>query len=132
MSVSLAAGAARLGIATLGITLALAAMSQPSIAQDSAKPVMAPAPAAAGDAAAKAAKGKELFANYGCGGCHALADANATGHVGPAFDGDSNLTEAFIVNRVTNGQGAMPAFGGQLTEDEIAQVAAYVNHAASR
>ena len=132
MSVSTAAGAARLGIATLGITFALAAMSQPSVAQDSAKAVMAPAPAAAGDSAAKAAKGKALFADYGCGACHSLADADATGRVGPSFDGDSNLTEAFIVNRVSNGQGGMPAFSGQLSEEEIADVAAYVNHAASK
>jgi mono/diheme cytochrome c family protein len=111
-------------LAAAGVAVALAAMSQPSAAQDGTKP--------AGDDAAKMAKGKDLFANYGCGGCHSLADAGATGHVGPSFDGDSNLTESFVVNRVTNGQGAMPAFGDQMSADEIAAVAAYVTHAASK
>lgn len=131
MSVRISAGTTRLGVAALGIIVALTAMSQPSIAQDGAKPAGA-SPPAAGDAAAKIAKGRTLFADYGCGSCHSLADAGATGHVGPSFDGDTNLTEAFVLNRVTNGQGAMPAFGGQLSDDEIADVAAYVTHAATK
>ena len=40
----------------------------------------------------------------------------------------ANLTETFIVSRVTNGQGAMPAFGGQLTDKEIADLAYYIAH----
>lgn len=31
--------------------------------------------------------GRFLFGRYGCGACHALADAGATGAVGPALDG---------------------------------------------
>ena len=126
--------AARLALAISGMAVALVAMSQPSAAEDGAKSVEAagaPAAAAAPDAE-KVAKGKIVFANYGCGSCHSLADAGATGRVGPSFDGNSNLTEAFIANRVTNGQGVMPAFGDQLTPDEVAQVAAYVNTAAGK
>ncbi len=118
--------ASRLGLGALAAVAAFAAMSQPSVAQGDAKP------AAAGDAAAKIEKGRTVFANYGCGSCHSLADAGATGHVGPSFDGDSNLTEAFVVNRVTNGQGAMPSFGGQLSDEEIADVAAYVTKTAAK
>jgi len=121
---------ARLGLATLGIGAALAAASQPSVAQDG--PAAGAAPAAAGGDAAKIAKGKDLFNNYGCGGCHSLADAGATGHVGPSLDGDSNLSVDFITSRVTSGQGAMPAFGGQMSNDDIAAVAAYVMHAATK
>jgi mono/diheme cytochrome c family protein len=117
---------AKLAIATFGVAAALAAMSGASAAQDGAKP------ASDADLAAQAAKGKDVFVNYGCGGCHSLADAGATGHVGPSFDGDSNLTQAFVENRVTNGQGGMPAFGDQMSKDEIAAVAAYVTHAASK
>ena len=106
-------------------------MSGPSGAQDNGKPAAAPPPAA-GDAAAKIAKGRDLFANFGCGSCHSLADAGATGHVGPSFDGDPNLAPAFIVNRVTNGQGAMPAFAGQMSPEEIDAVAAYVSQVAAR
>jgi mono/diheme cytochrome c family protein len=130
VSADLAAGAARLGLAALAITFALAATSGSSVAQDSARPAAAPAAASAADAA-QLAKGRQLFADYGCGSCHSLADAGATGHVGPSFDGDSNLTPAFVTDRVTNGQGAMPAFGGQLSPQDIAALATYVTHAAA-
>lgn len=124
MSVRALVRLAGLGAASLAVTVAFAAMSPPSAAQGSA----APAPAAA----AKLAKGKELFGNFGCGGCHTLADAGATGRIGPAFDGDPNLTEAFVTDRVTNGQGSMPAFGGQISDADIAALAAYVTHAAAK
>jgi len=83
-----------------------------------------------GASADKVAKGRELFNNWSCGTCHALKDADASGHVGPALDGNPNLTEAFIADRVTNGQGPMPAFGGQLSEEEIADLAAYIHQVA--
>ncbi len=83
-----------------------------------------------GSAAGDPAKGKELFASSGCGGCHALADAGAAGQVGPSLDGNAKLTEALIVARVTNGQGAMPAFGDRLSEEDIQDVTAYVLQAA--
>ncbi len=111
-------GAVRLGLVMLAGALAMAATAAPSLAQDSS-----PAPAAD---PAKVAKGKELFATYSCGSCHALADAGASAHVGPALDGNADLSHDFIVNRVTNGQGGMPAFGGQLTPEEIDAVATYV------
>ena len=130
MSVRISTATTRLGLATFGIIVALAAMSQPSVAQDGGKP--ASTPPAPGDAAAKIAKGRTLFADYGCGSCHALADAGATGRVGPSFDGDTSLTEAFVINRVTNGQGAMPAFGGQLSDEEIGDIAAYLTHVATK
>jgi len=123
VSASIMAGVARLGFVTLAVTVAFAAMTQPSAAQGDAKP--------AGDAA-KLAKGKEVFDNYACGSCHALNDAGAAGHVGPSLDGNSNLSEAFIVDRVSKGQGGMPAFKEQLSADEIAAVAAYVMHAAGK
>jgi cytochrome c oxidase subunit 2 len=41
--------------------------------------------------------GKTLFANSGCAGCHTLADAGATGTVGPNLDkAVPSLTPAFI------------------------------------
>ena len=94
------------------------------------------APAPSADAAAPAdqariAKGRELFAGWSCTSCHSLADAGSHGDVGPHLDG-GQLSEGFIVNRVTNGQGAMPSFGGQLTEQEIADVAYYIAHVAKK
>jgi mono/diheme cytochrome c family protein len=132
VSARVVTGAVKLGLAALGIALGLAATAGSSAAQDGGKPAAAPAPAAAGDAAAKLAKGRELFDNYGCGSCHALSSAGATGDVGPSFDGDANLTESYVVTRVTNGQGAMPAFGGQMSPEELADLAAYVTHAAAK
>jgi mono/diheme cytochrome c family protein len=75
----------------------------------------------AGDAAA----GKEVFASAGCGGCHVLEDAGTSGAVGPNLD-ESQPSHELVVDRVTNGQGAMPAFGDQLSDEEIQNVAAYV------
>ena len=80
-----------------------------------------PAAPAAGDAAA----GKQVFATAGCVACHTLADAGSTGTVGPNLD-DAKPPAALVVERVTNGMGAMPPFKGQLTEKQIEDVAAYV------
>jgi mono/diheme cytochrome c family protein len=77
--------------------------------------------APAGDAAA----GAEVFASAGCGSCHALADAGSTGAVGPNLD-ESQPSYELVVDRVTNGMGAMPSFAGQLSEEQIQDVAAYV------
>jgi cytochrome c6 len=35
-------------------------------------------------------------------------------------------SEKSIISQVTNGKNAMPAFGGRLSDEEIADVAAYV------
>ena len=134
MSGSMTVKAARLGLGALGVVFALATTSQPSAAQDGAKPAAvaaAPATAAVGDLQAKIAKGKDLFANYGCGSCHSLAAAGAEGHVGPSLD-NPGLTEDLVVQRVTNGSGPMPAFGDQLSPEEIQALAAYVAHSRSK
>ena len=39
---------------------------------------------------------------------------------------DGGATEAAVVKQVTNGKNAMPAFGGRLSDDDIASVASYV------
>ena len=115
-------GAARIGFAAA----ALAAVSLPGAA------LLAQAPAGSEPAdATRVGKGREIFANWGCTACHSLADAQARSDVGPALDG-GHLTEAFITQRVANGQGAMPAFAGQLTDEEIADVAYYITHVAKK
>lgn len=83
-------------------------------------------PQPGGDAAVVA--GKEVFASAeaGCGSCHTLADAGAEGSVGPNLD-DRPPTAELVVDRVTNGKGVMPAFEGKLTEEQIADLAAYVS-----
>jgi quinohemoprotein ethanol dehydrogenase len=78
--------------------------------------------AAAGPGNAMA--GEEVFAEN-CSTCH-----GATGHGG---NGGPDLrtmplakTEAGAIKQVTDGGGGMPAFKGQLSEEEIKNVAAYV------
>ena len=71
------------------------------------------------------AAGKQVFASAGCVGCHTLKAANATGTVGPNLD-EAQPDLQLIVNRVTNGQGGMPSFKGQLSDKQIADVAAFV------
>ena len=74
-----------------------------------------------GDAAA----GESVFASAGCGGCHTLEAAGTSGTVGPNLD-QAKPDAALVVERVTNGKGAMPSFKGQLDEQQIQDVAAYV------
>jgi mono/diheme cytochrome c family protein len=69
--------------------------------------------------------GKAIFASAGCNGCHTLAAANATGQVGPNLDELKPDYDA-IVAQVENGGGGMPPFQGQLSDDEIKNVAAFV------
>ena len=80
-----------------------------------------PATGGEGDAAA----GEAIFAQNGCGGCHVLEAAGASGNVGPNLD-ESQPDAELVVDRVTNGAGAMPAFGDSLDEQQIQDVAAYV------
>jgi mono/diheme cytochrome c family protein len=86
-----------------------------------------PGPAPQGDPVA----GKQVFTgSAGCTNCHTLADAGSTGTVGPNLD-DAKPSEALVVDRVTNGSPAgMPPFKGTLTDQQIADVAAYVSQAA--
>jgi mono/diheme cytochrome c family protein len=80
-----------------------------------------------GDAAA----GKIVFMNQGCASCHTLADANASGQVGPNLD-DAKPDEATTEKQVTNGGGAMPPFKGTLSDDEIKAISQYVASVAGK
>ena len=84
-------------------------------------------PAATGDAAA----GKAVFTSAGCISCHTLADAGATGTVGPNLD-EAKPPAELVVERATNGKGVMPSFKGQLSEQQIQDVAAYVSSVAGQ
>ncbi len=69
---------------------------------------------------------RNLFGSWSCSACHVLADANGHGHIGPSLDGNDAMDKAFVVARITNGQGAMPGFGGQMTDEEIDLLSAYI------
>jgi len=79
-----------------------------------------------------ATAGKAVFTgSAGCGGCHTLSDAGATGTVGPNLD---DLKPSFdaVQQQVINGGGAMPPFKDTLTSQQIADVAAYVSSVAGK
>jgi mono/diheme cytochrome c family protein len=76
------------------------------------------------------AAGKEVFVTVAaCGSCHTLADAGAEGTIGPNLDAAKPSYDR-VVDRVTNGLNIMPSFSGQLSEQQIQDVAAYVSSVA--
>ena len=70
--------------------------------------------------------GLEVFNNKAmCGTCHVLQDSGSEGNIGPNLD-QLKPTVDQIIYTVTNGIGAMQAWEGILTEEEIEAVAYYV------
>lgn len=86
---------------------------------------------AAGDAAA----GKTVYAENGCGGCHAFASADSSGTVGPNLDEnlegkDAEYVETSIVDPnadVAEGfpEGVMPSFQ-QLSDEQVDDLVAFL------
>lgn len=112
---------ARTGLAVLGVAaIAVPVASALAVAEDPTQPSEAELTAEQVDAA------RTIFNNFSCGACHTLADAKASGQIGPSLDGNAAMDHEFIVSRVTNGQGAMPGFGGQISDEEIDQLAIYI------
>jgi mono/diheme cytochrome c family protein len=123
----LALVAALAGCGSEGQTKALPETVVGTIQTTAATTQTSPASTLKGDPA----KGKAVFASAGCGGCHTLADAGSTGNVGPNLD-QAKPADELVKTRVWFGKGAMPAFGkqGQLSPQQVADVAAYVSSAA--
>jgi mono/diheme cytochrome c family protein len=67
---------------------------------------------------------KSLFSTN-CGSCHTLSDAGTAGTVGPNLDQSKPSFEK-AVQQIKNGGGGMPAFDGQLTDEQIRALARYV------
>jgi cbb3-type cytochrome c oxidase subunit III len=67
---------------------------------------------------------KQVFVQS-CGGCHTLQDAGTSGTIGPNLDQLKPPLDA-AVRQITNGGGGMPAFGDQLSEQQIQALAEYV------
>ncbi len=74
---------------------------------------------------ANAAAGRAVFASAGCSSCHTLDAANASGQIGPNLD-RLRPTYAAVAAKVQQGGGGMPAFKGQLSAQQIKDVAAFV------
>ncbi len=69
---------------------------------------------------------RTIFNQYGCGSCHLLADAGGTGHIGPSLDGNDGLSVDYVKQIINNGQGAMPSFGGMVSEEEVDTLSRYI------
>jgi uncharacterized membrane protein len=80
---------------------------------------------------AQLAAGKQVFDTAGCATCHTLADAGATGTVGPSLD-ERRPSRARVATLVTNGSGVMPSFRDKLTPEQIDAVSAYVSASAGK
>ncbi len=72
------------------------------------------------------AASRALFSQYGCSACHLFSDGGGTGHIGPALDGNSGLSVDYVEQIVSNGQGAMPSFGGMVSEEELHTLSRYI------
>jgi mono/diheme cytochrome c family protein len=73
--------------------------------------------------------GSAVFVSAGCGKCHTLKAAGASGSIGPNLD-QLRPTAATVSQIVQSGGGAMPSFSGKLSDAEIAAVASYVSSVA--
>jgi mono/diheme cytochrome c family protein len=108
--------------------LAAAALAAGCGGEDTAAPGTTTDTATGEDASRDAANGEQVFASAGCGGCHTLAAAGSSGTIGPNLD-DASPSFDKVIERVTNGQGAMPSFADTLRAQEIQDVAAFVSGA---
>ena len=113
-------------LAALVLVVAIPACGGEEDEQALPETVVGTLPADTGAAAeGDAANGKKVFASAGCGGCHTFSAAGSSGTVGPNLD-DANVDVDAAVQQIKNGGGGMPAFGDRLSDQEIADVAAFV------
>jgi mono/diheme cytochrome c family protein len=78
--------------------------------------------------------GRQIFAADAappCAICHTLADAEASGEVGPNLDQLQPALE-MVRRAVTDGVGIMPSYGGTLSPEQIEAVALYVSQVAGQ
>ncbi len=76
--------------------------------------------------------GRRLFlkdATPACAICHTLADADASGKIGPSLD-ELKPDAQRVTQAVKAGIGAMPPYS-QLSEDQVQAIARYVARAAA-
>jgi mono/diheme cytochrome c family protein len=70
--------------------------------------------------------GATLFQARGCAQCHTIRGAG--GHKGPDLSGVGRKLKAGPIEaQITNGGGAMPAFGDALSHDEIKALVKYLH-----
>lgn len=79
-------------------------------------------------AAPAESEGRVLFtqtADPACSSCHTLADAGASGTVGPNLD-EAKPSKENVLSALRQGPGAMPIYTGKLDPADAETLAAYV------
>ncbi|HVF78133.1 MAG TPA: cytochrome c, partial [Solirubrobacteraceae bacterium] len=69
--------------------------------------------------------GKQLFASEGCDGCHTFKAAGAKATVGPDLDAAAP-SSGRVLAQLRKPGGIMPSYAGKLSDDEKADLAAFV------
>jgi cytochrome c6 len=80
-------------------------------------------------------RGARVFVEADCANCHTLATAGATGTRGPNLDRHFSThthSFAFLVAQISNGGNGMPAYRNRLTEQELRDVATFLDNVAGR
>jgi len=130
-------------LALVPIVLALAACGGGKVVGPFPKTVIGTVPKAPTVAKGDPARGKALFASSGCGGCHTFKPAGTNGKVGPDLDklaadaqkANQGSLEQYTFNSVKNPSayvvpgypnGVMPNYGTQLTDQQIADLVAFL------
>ena len=80
-----------------------------------------------GSDSAASSPGAKVFADAGCGNCHTMEAADATGTTGPSLD-DLKPEKARVARQVKNGGVGMPSFQDELSAEQIDQVAEFVSN----
>lgn len=129
----LAAGAPFLALLLLAAPTALggAGAADNDAAATAATGEEAPSGGAADEAMLET--GRQVFTEEAappCTVCHTLADAGASGQVGPNLD-QLQPSPDMVRQAVAGGVGIMPAYGGRLSEAQIEAVAHYVSTVAT-
>jgi mono/diheme cytochrome c family protein len=73
----------------------------------------------------------KLIFEANCATCHVLADAGASGEIGPNLDQVKPSVER-SVRQIANGGGGMPAFKDQLSQEQIRALAEYIARVAGK
>lgn len=78
-----------------------------------------------------ATTGADIFKAANCSSCHTLAAEGATGVIGPNLD-EEKPSSSVVNDKVTNGEGTMPAFKKRLSAEQIQTVSDYVAEVAGQ
>jgi mono/diheme cytochrome c family protein len=82
-----------------------------------------------GDGRIAATEGAVIFREAGCGACHRLAGAGASGLQGPDLDA-ARPSAAEVEDQVRAGGRSMPSFEERMSDEQVSAVARYVEQLA--